>query len=148
MILARETFYGVEGVGSIMEMIKHVFHSDDIKPKHIFYNNNCMLSKIAKDDAYFKDIGLFVNVFHFNCKHAITDHWCQENCNPASFEHLLGEDGTGWYFNSSITEQMNAWFRGYHAICHEMIMVLQKNRLMKAKLEKEGRCPATWPLSG
>ncbi|KAG2131405.1 uncharacterized protein EDB93DRAFT_1255512 [Suillus bovinus] len=158
MILARETFYGAEGVGSVVKMIKHVFRSDDIKPKHIFYDNNCMLSKIVKDDVYFKDIGLSVNIFHFNCKHAITDRWCQENCNPASFEHLLGEDGAGWYFNSSVAEQTNIWFGGYHAICREMIvhryrffldeMVLQKNRLTRAKLEKEGRCPANWPLSG
>ncbi|KAG0696840.1 hypothetical protein DFH29DRAFT_812545 [Suillus ampliporus] len=157
MILARETFYGAEGVGSVIEMIKHVFRSDDIKPQHIFYDNNCTLSKMVKNDPYFQNIGLSVDVFHFNCKHAVTDRWCQENCNPAAFEDLLADDSVGWYFNSSIAEQTNVWFGGYHTICREMIvhryrffldeMVMQKNRLTKAKLEKEGRRPGNWPLA-
>jgi hypothetical protein len=138
-------------------MIKRIFRTDDIKPQHIFYDNNCALSKMVKNDPYFENIGLSVDVFHFNCKHAVTDRWCQENCNPAAFDDLLGEDGVGWYFNSSVAEQTNVWFGGYHAICREMIvhryrffldeMVMQKNRLTKAKLEREGRRPGNWPLT-
>jgi hypothetical protein len=43
-------------------MIKCIFHTDDIKPQHIFYDNNCTLSKMVKDNPYFKNIGLSVDV--------------------------------------------------------------------------------------
>ncbi|KAG2032178.1 hypothetical protein BDR03DRAFT_936104 [Suillus americanus] len=155
MILARETFYGAEGVTSIVEIIKRVFCDESIKPSHIFYNNKCTLSYHIRNDPYFKSVGLSVDVFHFQCKHSIEDAWCQDHCNPAYFDELQDASGN-WLFNSSIAEQTNVWFGGYHSICHEMLMdryvffldemILQKNRLMKAKLHAEGRCPGNWPL--
>ncbi|KAG2355186.1 hypothetical protein BDR07DRAFT_1543642 [Suillus spraguei] len=155
MILARETFYGAEGVISVVEMFKRVFHDESIKPSHIFYDKNCTLSYHVRNDPYFKSIGLSVNVFHFQCKHSIEDAWCQEHCNPAHFDELQDTSGN-WLFNSSITEQTNVWFGGYHSICREMLMdryvffldeiILQKNRLTKEKLHAEGRRPGNWPL--
>jgi hypothetical protein len=84
-------------------MIKCTFYGD-IKPDHIFFNNNCTLTKMVKEDPYFKDIGLTVDVFHFKCKHLETDTFCQTHCNPAAFPELALENGEGWYFNSSIAE--------------------------------------------
>ncbi|KAF8057809.1 hypothetical protein FPV67DRAFT_1677039 [Lyophyllum atratum] len=155
MIIARETFYGAEGVASVIEMIKRTFH-EDIKPDHIFFDNNCTLAKMVKDDPYFDSIGLSVDVFHFKCKHSETDQFCQLNCNPAAFPELESEDHKGWYFNSSIAEQTNVWLGGYHAICREMLrdkymffldeMIVRRNRATRYKLEKEGHGPQTWPV--
>jgi len=103
------------------EMIKCMFH-EDIKLDHVFFDNNCMLAKMVKDDPFFKDIGLTVNVFHSESKHSKTDVFCQEYCNPAAYPELISEDNQGWYFNSSIAEQTNVWLGGYYAICQEMLI--------------------------
>jgi len=176
MIMARETFYGAEGVATVVvsicrfplfiilsllsqhlfqEMIKRTFRGD-IKPDHIFFDNNCTLAKMVKDDPFFCDIALTVDVFHFKSKHSEKDTFCQTHCNPAAFPELTADDGHGWYFNSSIAEQTNAWLGGYQSICREMIadkynyfldeMILRRNRMTKAKLEMDGRHPHTWPV--
>ncbi|KAG2074202.1 hypothetical protein BDR04DRAFT_1151294 [Suillus decipiens] len=93
IILAYEMFYGAEGVTSIVEMIKRVFCDESIKPSHIFYDNNCTLLYHVCNDPYFKDVGLSVNVFHFQCKHLVKDAWCQEHCNPAHFDELQDASG-------------------------------------------------------
>ncbi|KAG2120003.1 hypothetical protein BD769DRAFT_1672044 [Suillus cothurnatus] len=91
MIIARQTFFGAEGVASVKDFIKNVYAgADAIKPNHIFFDNNCTLSKMVKDDPFFEDIGLSVDVFHFNCKHSQSDTYCQQNCNPADYPELLG----------------------------------------------------------
>jgi hypothetical protein len=90
-------------------------------PNHIIYNNNCTLAKHVQGDPWFEDVGLAVDVFHFKCKHAKSDEFCQTNCNPHNFPELHGENGVGWYFNTSIAEQTNVWFGGYHSICREML---------------------------
>ena len=64
IIIAQETFYGAEGVGSVIvsqwnhepsrlltfshwqEMIKRTFHQD-LKPDHIFFDNNCTLASMV-----------------------------------------------------------------------------------------------------
>jgi hypothetical protein len=103
----------------ISGMIRRIFH-EDIKPDHVFFDNNCMFAKMVKDDPFFRDIGLTVDVFHFKSKHSETDVFCQEHCNPAAYPELISQDNKGWYFNSSIAEQTNVWLGGYHAICREM----------------------------
>ncbi|KAG1724071.1 hypothetical protein EDB19DRAFT_1897954 [Suillus lakei] len=125
----------------LIEMIKHVFCDETIKLSHIFYNNNCTLSYMVHDDPYFQNVGLSVD--------------CQEHCNPAFFDKLKGDDNT-WLFNSSIAEQTNVWFGGYHSICCEMIadcytffldeMIIQKNHLLKVKLASQQWSPGNWPL--
>ena len=170
MIIGRETFFGAEGVGSVIvrnfslypltvlnndqEMIRRIFH-EDIKPDHVFFDNNCTLAKMVKDDPFFTDIGLTVDVFHFKSKHSVTDDFCQEHCNPAAYPELISQDNKGWYFNSSIAEQTNVWLGGYHAICREMHvdkytffldeMILRRNRMTNEKLMKEGQSPSRWP---
>jgi len=88
--------------------------------EHIFFDNNCSIKKIVKNNPVFQDVGLTVDVFHFKCKHSNEDLFCQRNCNPSAYPELLGENGKAWYFNSSIAEQTNAWLGGYQSICHEM----------------------------
>ncbi|KAF8231037.1 hypothetical protein L208DRAFT_1279283 [Tricholoma matsutake] len=119
IVLARQTFYGAEGVSSIGNFMKNVFHTGP-KPKHIFFDNNCMLKRTFQNDEFFADIGLTVDVFHWSCKHLTQDMFCQQHCNPYCYPELQSKDGSGWYFNSSIAEQTNVWIGGYHTICWEM----------------------------
>jgi hypothetical protein len=112
------------------------------------------MKKAVKDDPAFDNVALPVDVFHFKCKHSERDTFCQENCNPALFPELLGENGKGWYFNSSAAEQTNAWFGAFLPICREMLhvkynffldeMIIMRNRMTKAKLEKDGKSPGNW----
>ncbi|SRR6266550_2671460 len=135
-------------------MIKHTFHKD-IKPDHIFFDNNCTVAKAMKDDPFFQNIGLTVDIFHFKSKHSEQDIFCQENCNPSAYPELISEDGKGWYFNLSIAEQTNVWLGGYHSICHEMLvdkynlfldeMIMCKNWMTWEKLAKENQVPGNWP---
>ncbi|KAF8182922.1 hypothetical protein BJ912DRAFT_1023308 [Pholiota molesta] len=148
MILARETFFGAEAISTCAEFIKRTFRIDNQKPNHIFFDNNCMLAKHTKGDPFFKNIGLTVDVFHFNCKHSIKDTFCQSNCNPVIYPELLGTNGKAWYFNSSIAEQTNVWLGGFHSILREMgvdrynffldQMILQRNKLTYEKLQRDG----------
>jgi hypothetical protein len=170
MILARETFFGTEAIAtcavsvltylvlptkitnSIKEFIKRTF-INATKPNHIFFDNNCNLSKHVKNDPFFKDIGLTVDVFHFNCKHSVKDVFCQSHCNPVMYSELLGDHGKAWYFNSSIAEQTNVWLGGFHAILCEMLverynffldeMILQRNRITYTKLQQDGQLLCT-----
>lgn len=133
-------------------MIKRTFHKD-IKPDHIFFDNNCTLAKMVKDDPFFKDIGLTVDVFHFKSKHSEKDLFCQQHCNPTAYPELIADDGS-WFFNSSIAEQTNVWLGGYHSICREMLvdkyiffldeMIRRRNKLTKERLANQGRRPGNW----
>lgn len=136
-------------------MIKRTFRMPGTMPQHIFFDNNCSLGKIVKDDPAFKDVGLTVDVFHFKSKHTVNDVFCQTYCNPVAYPELKGEGNKQWYFNSSIAEQTNVWLGGYHAICREMLvdkynffldeMILRRNIMTKDKLTKEGSIPGNWP---
>ena len=90
-----------------------------------------------------------MDVFHFNCKHSTKDVWCQSNCNPVNYPELLGENGQGWYFNSSIAEQTNVWLGGFHSMLREMqvdrynfsldTMILLRNTMTRNKLQRDGQ---------
>lgn len=152
MIIARATFYNAEAVSSVVELVKRTYR-DGPYPEHMFFDNNCHLAKTARRDHAFDNMGLSVDVFHFNCKHNEKDTYCLENCNPRAFPELIREDG-GWYFNSSIAEQTNVWLGGYLAICREMHvdkynlfldeMVLRRNKITRGKLEQKGKIPRAW----
>lgn len=103
-------------------MIKRCYRTRRM-PNHIIFDNNCSLAKHIKDDPDFENVGLAVDVFHFECKHSESDIFCQQNCNPYSFPELRSADGKGWFFNTSIAEQTNVWLGGYHSICREMTAV-------------------------
>ena len=124
-------------------------------PEHIFFDNNCQLAKIVKNDPVFQNVGLTVDVFHFKCKHSEKDIFCQTYCNPAAYPELQGEGNKDWYFNSSIAEQTNVWLGGYQAICREMHvdrynffldeMVRRRNIMTKERLARTKQQPGTWP---
>jgi hypothetical protein len=109
-------------------MIKRVY-SQDLKPNHILYDNNCLLTKMVKSDPFFSDIGLTVDVFYFKSKHFKMDTFCQANCNLAAYPELMSADGLA--FNSSIAEQTNVWLGSYHSICQEMLIDKYGFSLMK-----------------
>jgi len=179
MIVSRATFYGAEAVSSVVvsvyyfhlaesfyaishpflfiqEFVKQTYQAPEMMPNHVFFDNNCQLSKVVKHDPFFKNVGLSVDVFHFKSKHKVTDTYCQQHCNPVQFPELKGEGNKPWYFNSSIAEQTNVWLGGYLAICREMLvdrynffldeMILRRNRITLAKLEQSGCKPGTFPL--
>jgi hypothetical protein len=136
-------------------MIKRTYRFPQTKPDHIFFDNNCTLAKHVKQDPFFHDVALTVDVFHFTSKHSREDRFCRENCDPSAYPELLGEGNKRWYFNSSIAEQTNSWLGGYHAICREMRMdrynffldemIHRRNLMTLDKLAREGREPDTWP---
>jgi len=125
-------------------------------PNHIFFDNNCQLAKLVKNDPDFTNVGLSVDVFHFKSKHKLMDTFCQENCNPAKFPELTGLGNKGWYFNSSIAKQTNVWLGGYHSMCREMLvdkynffldeMILCCNHMTYRKLQLSGDKPQNWPI--
>jgi hypothetical protein len=90
-------------------------------PSYIFYDNNCKLVRHLQSsgDHYFDSVGLPVDVFHHKSKHSIADTFCQTHCNPARFRELIGENDE-WILNSSIAEEVNAWFGGFKSIVQEM----------------------------
>ncbi|KAG9221730.1 hypothetical protein CCMSSC00406_0005643 [Pleurotus cornucopiae] len=153
IIIARETLYNAEGIKSVADMIRQVYRDPVLMPNHIFYDNNCNLSKHVRGDPIFKDVGLTVDVFHFKSKHSEQDTYCQENCNPAAYPELKdGEEK--WYFNSSIAEQTNVWLGGYHAICRELLadkykffldeMILERNIQQQKALMQMDAQPQYW----
>ena len=108
----------------------------------------------SQKDPILKSVGFPVDAFRYDCKHSRTDVICREHCNPRLFPELLNNDGT-WYFNSSKCEQLNVWLGEYHAILREMKadrynflldeLIMRKNRVLKAKLEKEDHLPSYVP---
>ncbi|KIO18482.1 hypothetical protein M407DRAFT_83864 [Tulasnella calospora MUT 4182] len=155
VIVGRSTCFGAESPEQVIAFIKRLFHAPGSEPEYIFYDNNCTLAKTVKHDPFFTHIGLPVDVFHFKTKHKETDIFCQTHCNPASFPELM--DGEKWRFNSSVAEQTNVWFGGFHSICREMQvdrynffldeMIKRRNRLIVEKLRLEGAEPSHVILS-
>ncbi|KAG1731000.1 hypothetical protein EDB19DRAFT_1831826 [Suillus lakei] len=146
MIIACQTFFRAEGVASVVQFIKNVYAGNNsMKPDHIFFDNNCTLSKMVKDDPFFEGIGLSVDRATPIARQIAT----------VDYPELLGDNGKGWRFNSSVTEQTNGWFGGYHSICHEMLahkfnffcdeLILRRNQQTKHRLREEGHNPRTWP---
>ncbi|KAG2130591.1 hypothetical protein BD769DRAFT_1355680, partial [Suillus cothurnatus] len=119
IIHARETMHNAEGVASVAVLLKHTKAPAKQRPTHVFFDNNCRLALHVKDDPFFQDIRLSVDIFHFKCKHSKQDTFCQENCNPATFLELKTDTGE-WYFNSSACEQTNSWFGNFNPITRGM----------------------------
>jgi hypothetical protein len=109
----------------------------------------------AINDYHLANTGKPVDVFHFTCKHKLTDNHCQLHCNPASFRELIDENGN-WRFNTSICEQTNVWFGGYISLVRDMEvtrykyffneMIKRRNRYVIAELDRKGHSPWTIPV--
>lgn len=139
-------------------MMEHVF-SKTKKPNLFVFETNCILSRYVRGNEFFDSMGFPVDVFHFKAKHKESDTYCQQHCNPANFPDLLVVDEkTGkdkWFFNTSITEQVNAWFCRFHSICRQMHAVTYKffrdemirirNEGLKGRLTRDGKQPGYWP---
>ncbi|KAJ8089666.1 hypothetical protein PM082_014928 [Marasmius tenuissimus] len=152
IIAAQETFFHSESLPSVVHFFKNTF-AGGYCPNHLIFDNNCGLAKHVKGtDPAFNNVGLAVDVFHFQCKHSEQDVYCQKYCNPASFHELMTEDGKGWWFNTSVCEQTNNWFGGFQSICREMEghfydffldeMVMMRNELNLKSLS--GSEPTYW----
>ncbi|KAK7020302.1 hypothetical protein R3P38DRAFT_3194859 [Favolaschia claudopus] len=155
VILARATLFGSESVSAVNEFAKRVFPTPESTPEFFVFDNNCQLDahQRATRDTHLKNTGKPVDVFHFKCKHKLTDLHCQRYCNPAAFPELIC-DGK-WRFNTSICEQTNVWFGGFISIVQDMEvtrynfyldeMIKRRNRYIVAQLEAKGHFPWTIP---
>ncbi|EIW75906.1 hypothetical protein CONPUDRAFT_65267 [Coniophora puteana RWD-64-598 SS2] len=156
IILARGTFNRAEAVSNVLKMVKDIFSIPGAqKPEHWIYDTACKAKKQAMQDPWWDTVGMSVDIFHFRNKHKTTDEFCQRYCNPADFPELQSEDGSGWWFNSSVAEQVNVWLGSFHAIVREMRpirynffldeMVRLRNIDVLASLERKGLCPTYSP---
>ncbi|KAK7046153.1 hypothetical protein VNI00_007156 [Paramarasmius palmivorus] len=162
VFIARRTFNHHEAFSLVAQFFYETFVGRRV-PNHFVYDTNCILSKYVRNESrpelkeFFKNVGLAVDVFHFNCKHKETDEYCNLNCNPYAFPELMARDEDNklqWYFNTSIAEQKNAWIGGYMPMCREMsavfyefflnIMIMLHNEDTVAKLEADGKNPSHW----
>ncbi|KAI0739978.1 hypothetical protein C8Q80DRAFT_1112092 [Daedaleopsis nitida] len=153
MIPARETCHTSESIRIVLEFFRKYFPDPRYMPRFLVYDNGCRLYQhLEKAGDPLKDEVAFpVDVFHWKCKHKKSDDACSIHCNPYSFPELLAEDGDGWFFNTSIAEQTNVWFGGFHAIVREMTatrfdffldeMIKQRNALTRDSLEAAGWTP-------
>ncbi|KAJ7508142.1 hypothetical protein B0H11DRAFT_1704742 [Mycena galericulata] len=158
VILSRATLFGSEAVSAVNTFAKATFPTPESTPEFFIFDNNCKLDahQRANNDEHFKNTGKPVDVFHFKCKHKVTDLHCQRYCNPAAFREMIGPDGK-WRFNTSICEQTNVWFGGYIAIVRDMEvtrynffldeMIKRRNRYVIVELEAKGHRPWTIPLN-
>ena len=129
------------------------------KPEHLIYDTNCDAKQQVMANpgywAWFQDVGMCVDVWHFLHKHKASHTFCQEHCNPADYPEMMTPDGKKWYFNTSIAEQTNVWLGGYHSILREMSavkynffldeMIRLRNQIVVAKLAADGFNPAHAP---
>ncbi|KDQ09975.1 hypothetical protein BOTBODRAFT_164259 [Botryobasidium botryosum FD-172 SS1] len=127
VIISRTTMFNSEGIKEVVDFAKRTFPTPESLPQYIIYDNACNVrahldtAHAASDHAYFKDnrSNWVVDVFHFENKHKKTDIYCQEHCNPVLYADLCTAESK-WTFNSSIAEQTNVWFGGYHSLCQGM----------------------------
>jgi hypothetical protein len=84
----------------------------------MIYNSNCnVLCEVERCNiTFFEGMGMCVDAFHHKMKHKASDMLCHEHCDMKAYPKLLDDNGK-YYFNSSIAEQMNIWFGGFHNIC-------------------------------
>ena len=105
-------------------MFKKLFSlSQACKPQYMIYDSNCnALQEVYSCKIhFFNGMGMCVNAFHHRTKHKASDTFCWKNCSMKAYPKLLNDGG--YYFNSSIAEQTNVWFGGFHNICREMTPV-------------------------
>ncbi|KDQ13593.1 hypothetical protein BOTBODRAFT_146187 [Botryobasidium botryosum FD-172 SS1] len=127
VIIGRTTMFNSEGIKEVVDFAKRTFPTPESLPQYIIYDNACNVrahldtARAARDRAYFEDnqSNWVVDVFHFENKHKKTDIYCQEHCNPVLYADLCTAESK-WTFNSSIAEQTNVWFGGYHSLCQGM----------------------------
>ncbi|KIN95876.1 hypothetical protein M404DRAFT_934280 [Pisolithus tinctorius Marx 270] len=126
IIIGHVTFFGAEAVSNVIDFVKKAFSVPCAhKPEHFIYDTACdaKWQVEACGDPWWRDVGMCIDVWHLLNKHKTTHDYCQKNCNPADYLELMNDDNTGWWFNTSVAEQVNVWLGSYHAICWEMLPV-------------------------
>ncbi|KAL1952122.1 hypothetical protein VTO73DRAFT_1271 [Trametes versicolor] len=152
IICFRETFYGSETTPQVLDLLRKKYVVPGTLPRFCFYDNCCGLymHSQAQGETLHLEMGMPVDVFHWKTKHKKSNVACSVHCNPYNYPELIAPDER-WFFNSSIAEQTNVWFGGYHAIIREMgaiyydffldEMIKEKNRLTREKLKAQGCIP-------
>ncbi|KAG1724048.1 uncharacterized protein EDB91DRAFT_1087613 [Suillus paluster] len=153
IINACSTMYHHEAVSNVLLLIKQIYSLPCArKPQHLIYDSNCnALHEVTSHQIKFFDgVSMCVDAFHHQTKHKASDTLCREHCNMKAYPELLDEDG-GYYFNSSIAEQINVWFSAFHNICRKMTpvkyeffldeMIIRCNRVTLATLHTQGKRP-------
>lgn len=123
-------------------------------PEYLFYDNACHLHRLVSTDPHWVNTATPVDVFHHQRKHKATDLYCQKHCNPANFPEIIDRSdpkNERWIFNTSIAEQTNAWFGGFHAMVRLMEpdwynffldeMIKRRNRFTVGELKRRGHNP-------
>ncbi|EIW74458.1 hypothetical protein CONPUDRAFT_67527 [Coniophora puteana RWD-64-598 SS2] len=124
IIVGRATMFGAEAVSNVLDMGETLFTVPGArKPEHFIYDTACDAHRQAQNrqSNFWKGTGMCVDVWHLKNKHKTTHDYCRINCNPANYPELKTPDGKGWYFNTSVAEQVNVWLGGYQAIVREML---------------------------
>ncbi|KDQ12188.1 hypothetical protein BOTBODRAFT_89130, partial [Botryobasidium botryosum FD-172 SS1] len=151
VVVGRATMYYSEAYSN--DMLKVIFPTLESSPEAAMFDSACKVVAhiIAQGDPWFAEHGTawVVDVFHFQ-KHKESDWRCKEYCDPGKYSELVSADGK-WVFNSSVAEQTNSWFEGFHAMCRAMLvdrynffldeMIKLRNRWMVDELEKKGHNP-------
>ncbi|KAG1855594.1 hypothetical protein F4604DRAFT_1659927 [Suillus subluteus] len=153
IISGRGTMYHHEAVSNVLILFEKTFSLPQArKPQHLIYDSNCnALREVeSRKMKFFEGIGICVDAFHHTTKHKASDQFCQERCIMKAYPELLDEDGK-YYFNSSIAEQTNVWFGGFHNMCCEMTpvkydffldeVILRRNRATVINLHRQGKQP-------
>ncbi|KAG2340478.1 hypothetical protein BDR05DRAFT_1034938 [Suillus weaverae] len=133
IISGHGTMYHHEAVSNVLIMIEKMFSLLRAhKPQHMIYDSNCnALREVeSRNITFFEGMGMCVDAFHHKTKHKASDVFCRERCDMKAYPELLDGDRK-YYFNSSIAEQINVWFGGFHNICREMTPVKYDFFLMR-----------------
>ncbi|KDQ07661.1 hypothetical protein BOTBODRAFT_48668 [Botryobasidium botryosum FD-172 SS1] len=144
VVVGRATMYYSEAYSNVKDMLKVIFPTLESSPEAAMFDSACKVVAhiIAQGDPWFAEHGTawVVDVFHFQ-KHKESDQCCREYCDPGKYSELVSADGK-WVFNSSVAEQTNSWFEGFHAMCRAMLV----DRWMVDELEKKGYHPMCMDL--
>ncbi|KAG8849067.1 hypothetical protein FRC20_002395 [Serendipita sp. 405] len=151
IVIGRTTFYGSEAPNGVVTFWEHLFPTPQSVPTFMWYDNNCHVKKILRNEPEHRlnQVALPVDVFHFKTKHKDNDKFCGEHCNPILWPEL--RDGDKWTFNSSAAEQVNAWIGGFLAMVREMReencaffldeMLRRRNEYRIGELDRKGMQP-------
>ncbi|KAG1882693.1 hypothetical protein F4604DRAFT_1576878, partial [Suillus subluteus] len=153
------TMYHHEAVSNMLIMIEKMFTLPRAcKPQHMIYDSNCnALHEVESCNiTFFEGMGMCVDAFHHKTKHKASDMLCRKCCDMKAYPEFLDDNGR-YYFNSSIPEQTNIWFGGFHDICQEMTpvkydfffldeMILHQNHMTVSTLQTQGKLPHHPPV--
>ena len=168
MIIAQETFYGAEGVGSVI-VSRPFYRTLYCSPQNRKWSSICLagtsnlitysstttvcLPKWSRMTLSSRTLDLQLTCSTSNQSTPKQTPFIRST---AILLCTLNSSLKTMYFNSSIAEQTNVWLGGYYAICQEMLVdkytffldeiILCRNQMMREKLAKEGKSPENWPI--